>query len=454
MTASSPARRGPFSFWTSLPLWQQIFIALAVGLVLGMGLNLAGQGDVVMHIKPLGDLFIRGIKMLIVPLIFVSLVTGVASLKDLSTMGRLSMKTLLIYLATTAVAISIGLVLAILFRPGDGIDLAAAKAVEPKAAPTMVELLLGLVPTNPVEAFATANVLQIIVFAILFGAAIVLCGEKAAPVKRFFDSLAEVMYKLTAIVISFAPYGVFALMTWVAGSYGMDVLAPLAKVIVLAYVGSLLHALLVYGGLIRFVSKLNPVRYFQGSIEPVMVAFTSTSSSGTLPVTMMSAEKNLGVSRGVSSFVLPLGATINMDGTALYQGVCVMFIAQAYGVDLSTGQYLTIVMTATLASIGTAGVPGAGLIMLSLVLASVGLPLEGVAIIAGIDRILDMARTALNVAGDCAVSVVVAKSEGELDQAVYDTPHVLKADELLTSGQQAAVEAVAAAPGTAQTGRG
>ncbi|MDO4681290.1 MAG: dicarboxylate/amino acid:cation symporter [Lautropia sp.] len=438
MTQTVTARRGRFSFWTGLPLWQQIFIALAAGLVLGMGLNMAGQGAWVASIKPLGDLFIRGIKMLIVPLIFVSLVTGVASLKDLSTMGRLSAKTLVIYLLTTAVAISIGLVLAIVFQPGQGIDLAAAKAVEPKAAPTMVELLLGLVPANPVEAFATANVLQIIVFAILFGAAIVLCGEKAAPVKRFFDSLAEVMYKLTSIVISFAPYGVFALMTWVAGSYGMDVLAPLAKVIILAYVGSLLHALLVYGGMIRFVSRLNPVRYFQGSIEPVMVAFTSTSSSGTLPVTMMSTERNLGVSRGVSSFVLPLGATINMDGTALYQGVCVMFIAQAYGVDLGASQYLTIVMTATLASIGTAGVPGAGLIMLSLVLASVGLPLEGVAIIAGIDRILDMARTALNVAGDCAVSVVVARSEGELDQAVYDTPHVLKADELLSAGQPVA----------------
>lgn len=434
MTQTASARRGLFSFWTRLPLWKQIFIALAAGFALGMGLNMAGYGAWVAQIKPVGELFIRGVKMLIVPLIFISLVAGVASLKDLSTMGRLSAKTMLIYLATTAVSISIGLVLAVVFQPGQGVDLTAAKAVETKEAPTMVELLLGLVPTNPVEAFATANVLQIIVFAILFGVAIVLCGEKAAPVKRLFDALAEVMYKLTAIVISFAPYGVFALMTWVAGSYGMDVLAPLAKVIVLAYVGSLLHAVLVYGGMIRFISGLNPVRYFQGAIEPMMVAFTSTSSSGTLPVTMMSAEKNLGVSRGVSSFVLPLGATINMDGTALYQGVCVMFIAQAYGVDLGTSEYLTIVMTATLASIGTAGVPGAGLIMLSLVLASVGLPLEGVAIIAGVDRILDMARTALNVLGDSAVSVVVAKSEGELDQAVYDTPHVLKADDLLTEG--------------------
>ncbi|WP_119157929.1 cation:dicarboxylate symporter family transporter [Caldimonas tepidiphila] len=241
--------------------------------------------------------------------------------------------------------------------------------------------------------------------------------------------------------IAFAPYGVFALMTWVAGTYGLDLLAPLAKVIAMVYLGCAVHAVVVYGGLIKFIARLNPLRYFQGSIEPVMVAFTSTSSSGTLPVTMMSAERNLGVSRSVSSFVLPMGATLNMDGTALYQGVCAVFIAQAYGLDLNTSQYLTIVLTATLASIGTAGVPGAGLIMLSLVLASVGLPLEGIAIIAGIDRILDMARTALNVAGDCAVACVVAHSEGELDQTVFDTAHVLKADEFLQAGEAVEGEA-------------
>lgn len=427
----TPARRGLFAFWTGMQLWKQIFIALSTGLILGVVLNQTGNADLATSIKPVGDLFIRGIKMLIVPLIFVSLVTGVASLQDLSTMGRLSLKTFLLYLGTTAVAISIGLALSTIFKPGVGIDLGSAAEVTAKAAPSLTETILGLVPTNPVEAFATANVLQIIVFAVLFGLAIVLAGDVAKPVKNFFDSAAEVMYKLTSIVISFAPYGVFALMTWVAGTYGLDVLAPLAKVIGMVYLGCVIHAVVVYGGLIRFLARLNPVRYFQGTIEPVLVGFTSTSSSGTLPVSMMSVERNLGVSRGVSSFVLPLGATINMDGTALYQGVCAVFIAQAYGLDLNTSQYVTIVLTATLASIGTAGVPGAGLIMLSLVLASVGLPLEGVAIIAGIDRILDMARTALNVAGDCAVACVVARSEGELDQAIYDTPHVLRADESL-----------------------
>lgn len=432
-TPTPTARRGVFSFWTGMQLWKQIFLALTAGLIIGVALNMSGNADIATSIKPVGDLFIRGIKMLIVPLIFVSLVTGVASLQNLSTMGRISIKTFVLYLATTAVAITIGLGLAVLFQPGVGVDLGTAAAVSAKTAPTLTETILGLVPTNPVAAFAEGNVLQIIVFAIFVGLAITLAGEAAKPVRAFFDSAAEVMYKLTSIIISFAPYGVFALMVWVAGAYGMDVLAPLAKVIALVYVGCVVHAALVYAGLIKFVARLNPVRYFQGSIEPVMVAFTSTSSSGTLPVTMMSAERNLGVSRSVSSFVLPLGATINMDGTALYQGVCAVFIAQAYGVDLTTGQYLTIVLTATLASIGTAGVPGAGLIMLSLVLASVGLPLEGVAIIAGIDRILDMARTALNVAGDCAVSCVIARSEGELDEKTYDTAHVLRADTALTS---------------------
>ncbi len=428
-TTSRPGT-GVFAFWTGMQLWKQIFIALTAGLVLGVILNQTGNAELAKSIKPVGDLFIRGIKMLIVPLVFVSLVTGVASLRNLSTMGRMSVKTFALYLATTAVAISIGLVLAAVFAPGVGVDLGAAKAVTAKEAPSIVDILVGVVPTNPIEAFAQGNVLQIIVFAILFGLSITLAGEAARPVRSFFESAAEVIYKLTSIVISFAPYGVFALMVWVAGTYGIEMLAPLAKVIVLIYVGCVAHAVLVYGGLIRLVAGLNPLRYFQGSIEPVMVAFTSTSSSGTLPVTMMATERNLGVKRSVSSFVLPLGATINMDGTALYQGVCAVFIAQAYGVDLSTGQYMTIVLTATLASIGTAGVPGAGLIMLSLVLASVGLPLEGVAIIAGIDRILDMARTALNVAGDCAVTCVIAKGEGALDQAVYDTPHVLRADDV------------------------
>jgi len=417
--------RGPFKGWRRLALWKQIFIALIAGLVVGVGLNMSGFPEVAVSIKPIGDLFIRGIKMLIVPLVFVSLVTGVSSLDNISTMGRLSIKTVALYLITTAVAIVIGLVLAVIFQPGSGVAMAASEATQVREAPPLIDIFLNLIPTNPFESFVDENILQIIVFAIFFGVSISLVGEKGRPVREFFESAAEVIYRLTAIVISFAPYGVFALIAWVAGSYGLELLAPLLKVILIVYVGCILHAIFVYGGLLKFLARLNPVRFFQGVMEPAMVAFTSTSSAGTLPVSIMATEQNLGVSRRISSFVLPLGATINMDGTALYQGVCAVFIAQVYGIDLGMPQYLIIVLTATLGSLGTAGVPGAGLIMLSLVLTSVGLPLEGVAIIAGIDRILDMARTAVNVVGDCAVTSIVAKSENELDQRAYDTPHVL-----------------------------
>jgi len=275
------------------------------------------------------------------------------------------------------------------------------------------------VPSNPIGAFASGSVLQIIVFSIFFGLAINLAGEKATPVAKFFEAFAEVMYKLTAIIMEMAPYGVFALMAWVSGEYGLSVLLPLLRVILGVYVGCLIHSLVTYGGAIALLGRLNPIQFFKGILDAQAVAFTTTSSSGTLPATLECTQKNLGVSRSVSSFVLPLGATINMDGTALYQGICALFVAQAYGVDLTFANYMTIVLTSTLASIGTAGVPGAGLVMLSLVLSSVGLPLEGVAMIAGIDRILDMARTTLNVTGDAMVSVLIAKSENELDVNIY-----------------------------------
>ena len=227
------------------------------------------------------------------------------------------------------------------------------------------------------------------------------------------------MYKLTAIVMELAPYGVFALMAFIAQKYGLTVLVPLLKVLFGVYVGCLLHAFITISGALSFIGRLNPFRFFKGIIDALAIAYSTASSSGTLPVTIRCARKNLGVSDSISSFVLPLGATINMDGTAMYQGVAALFIAQAYGIDLTVGNYITIILTSTLASIGSAGVPGAGLIMLTLVLNSVGLPVEGIALIAGIDRVLDMARTTINVAGDCMVTVLIAKSEGELDESVF-----------------------------------
>ena len=285
----------------------------------------------------------------------------------------------------------------------------ATTVADAKPSPTLVDTIVGLVPKNPVGSLASGNILQIIVFALSLGIALNLIGEKGEPASKMFESLADAMYKLTELVMKLAPY-----------KYGLDVLLPLIKVIGLVYLGCIIHVLVLGGGFVGLLGKLNPQRFYKGIIEAQIIAFTTTSSSGTLPASIKCATQNLGVSRTVSSFVLPVGATINMDGTALYQGVLALFIAQAFGIDLTTTDYLTIIATATLASVGTAGVPGAGLIMLSLVLTTVGLPLEGIAIVAGIDRILDMARTTINVTGDLMVTLLIGKSEGELDETLYN----------------------------------
>ena len=406
----------PWRLWGRLPLWQKILI----GLTLGVATGVAFKQDALI-LAPLGALFLNAIKMLIVPLVFVSLVAGITSMQDSAKLGRISVKTIAIYLVTTAFAVSIGLLFGTLFTPGEGMHMVASGATEAKQAPSLVQILVGLVPSNPVTAFAEGNILQIIVFAIALGVSLNLIGDKAAPAIKLFDSLAETFYKLTDLIMRCAPYGVFALIAGVVGSHGAEVLLPLAGVIGVIYLASLAHVLLVYGGLLGLLARLSPLCFFQGIAPALAVAFSTSSSAGTLPVSIECARKNLGVSEGVAGFVLPVGATINMDGTAIYQGVLALFIAQAFGVDLNAGQYLMIILTATLASIGTAGIPGAGLIMLGLVLTSVGLPLEGVALIAGIDRILDMARTTVNVAGDLMTTPLVGTSEKELDRDIYNS---------------------------------
>ena len=402
--------------WSRLELWKKILIGMLLGVMVG---TLMGPSAEIL--KPLGTLFINAIKMLIVPLVFFSLIVGITSMQDTKKMGRIGLKAIILYLGTTAFAITIGLGLATIFTPGAGLEMVAVSsdAAIPNA-PTLVQTLLNMIPKNPVGALAAGNILQIIVFAIGLGVSLALIGEKADPAIKLFESLAEAMYKLTELVMKLAPYGVFGLMAWVSGKYGADVLLPLIKVIAVVYLGALIHIVVFYSGVIAIVGRLNPVRYLKSLTNPAAVAFTTASSSGTLPATIKASREELGVSKGIASFVLPLGTTINMDGTALYQGVCALFIAQAFGVDLEAADYITIILTATLASVGTAGVPGAGLIMLSLVLTTVGLPLEGLAIVAGIDRILDMARTTVNICGDMMVSLLVAKNEGELDEEIFE----------------------------------
>lgn len=392
---------------------------ILIGLILGVfvGLLFTSAPDAAKtYIKPFGDLFLNLIKMIIVPLVLSSLVVGAASTGDVRKLGRIGAKTMAYYLLTTAFAVTLGLILGNILDPGMGMTLPQDAKVEVKQAPSVVETLLNIVPTNPVKAMAEANMLQIIVFAIFLGIAITFIGEKGKPVLNFFDSLAEISYKIVGIIMEYAPIGVFALIVPVVAANGPSVLLPLLKVIITVYLGCALHAALVYSSLVSIFARISPIRFFRGAAPAILMAFTTSSSSATLPVSMEVTEKNLGVPKSIGSFVLPLGATINMDGTALYQGVSALFVAQVFGINLSLSQQLVIILTATLASIGTAGVPGAGLIMLTMVLQSVGLPMEGIALIAGIDRILDMARTSINVTGDIVGSVVVAATEKELNR--------------------------------------
>jgi Na+/H+-dicarboxylate symporter len=398
-------------------LWK-ISIGFVLGVVFGFVVgplvseNSILGGYVMPFLDAVGKIFLTLLKMLIVPLVFSSIVVGAASIGDPKALGRIGIKTLALYLVTTAVAIVIGLLLGNVIHPGVGMNISGVTA-NPTPAKPLLDVLLDIFPANPIESMVKANMLQIIVFALLFGVGAIFAGEKGKRIVGAFDALAEVMYSMTHMVMRLAPYGVFALIAVTASKYGPSILAPFAKVIVAVYLGCFLHAILVYSGLIAICCKRSPVWYFRGVQEAAITAFVTRSSSGTLPITIANVRENLGVSEAVSSFVLPLGATINMDGTALYQGVCALFVAQAFGIDLTLSAQIGIIVTATLASIGTAGVPGAGLIMLTLVLTSTGLPIEGIGLVAGIDAVLDTARTCVNVMGDTAVCAVVAATEGE-----------------------------------------
>jgi len=393
-----------------MPLVWKIAIGFVAGILAGILFK-----ESISVIAPVGTIFVTLLQMLVVPLVFSSLVVGTASLGDPRALGRVGIKTIGLYLGTTAVAIAIGLLLGNLIQPGVGMGLGAdLSGFQIPTPPKTGEVIIGLFPKNPIASMTQGNMLQIIVFALFLGISAVFAGEKGKPLISIMDSIAEAMYKMTGLVMILAPYGVFALIATTVSKYGVSVLAPFGKVIFAVYLGCFLHALIVYSGLLAIWARVSPIRFFNGIKEATLTAFVTRSSSATLPITMRVTQENIGVSEKISSFVLPLGATINMDGTALYQGVCALFVAQAFGIDLSIGAQLGILLTATLASIGTAGVPGAGLIMLTLVLTQAGLPVEGVALIAGIDAVLDMARTAINVTGDATVATVVARSEGEL----------------------------------------
>ncbi|NLD18134.1 MAG: dicarboxylate/amino acid:cation symporter [Tissierellia bacterium] len=392
----------------------RILIGMVIGIIVGYFLQ--GSPEIATtYIAPIGTVFLNLIKMIIVPMVFSSLVVGVAGMEDVTKLGRIGAKTFIYFFITTAIAIVIGLVLGNILNVGGGFTLnTTGLAYEAKEAPPFIQTLINIIPSNPLNAIVSGEMLQIIVFALIFGVGLLIIGEKGQIVFQIFDSIAEAMYAITAGIMKLAPFGIFGLMAPVIAQNGPAVLLPLMKLIVVIYLASIIHIVFIYGASVKFLSKLNPIEFFKKAFPAWATAFTTSSSSGTLPVTMQSAE-NLDIPQPIYSFVLPLGATINMDGTAIYQGVCALFIAQVYGLNLDLGQQMTIVLTATLASVGTAGVPGAGMIMLAMVLQGVGLPVEGIALVAGVDRILDMIRTSLNVLGDLTCALFISRTESNID---------------------------------------
>ncbi len=389
-----------------LSLASQIFIALVLAIIVGLlmqnSADVAGE-----YIKPFGTIFLNLIKFIVSPIVLFSILAGIVSMKDIKKVGKIGGITLVYYFCTTAVAITIGLLIANLFKGSfPALTTSSLTYTAPEASSGM-DVFVNIFPSNFLVPITEANMLQVIVMAILIGFAVILLGEKANPAIDGINLLNDIFMKCMEMLLKLSPIGVFCLLTPVVATNGAAVIGSLAKVLLAAYICYIVHALVVYSITVSTLGKMSPLKFFKGMMPAIMFAFSSASSVGTLPLNMECSQK-LGASKEVSSFVLPLGATINMDGTAIYQGVCAIFIASCYGIDLTFPQMLTIVLTATLASIGTAGVPGAGMVMLAMVLTSVGLPIDGIALVAGVDRIFDMGRTTLNITGDASCAVIVS----------------------------------------------
>ncbi|MBR3083517.1 MAG: dicarboxylate/amino acid:cation symporter [Oscillospiraceae bacterium] len=392
-----------------LSLAAQIFIALVLGIAVGMALT--GNPAVANgYIKPFGTIFLNLIKWVVTPLVFFSIMAGVISMRDIRKVGSVGVKTVVYYLCTTAFAITIGLILANLFKGIFPALQTTDLAYESSGPVNFMDTLVGIFPSNFLKPFVDANMLQIIVASLIIGFALLVIEKRREVEYTLVEVLNDVFMKAMEMIVKLSPIGVFCLICPVVAENGPAVLGSLAKVLLIAYLAYILHAVVVYSLSVRVAARMSPLRFFKEMLPAMMFAFSSASSVGTLPINMECTEK-LGADKDVSSFVLPLGATINMDGTAIYQGVCAIFIASCYGISLSFPQMLTIVLTATLASIGTAGVPGAGMVMLAMVLQSVGLPVEGIALVAGIDRIFDMGRTTVNITGDASCAVIVSAME-------------------------------------------
>ena len=395
-----------FKSGKKLSLTVKIFVSLVLGVI--AGLLLQNQADfAVTYINPFGTVYLNLIKMIVVPVVLLSIIQGIISLQDVRKVGTIGARTLIFYMCTTAAAVTLGLVFANALKVGAGYTLSTESlSYEAAEAPSFIDTIVNIFPSNAFAPLVSATMLQVIVIAVLFGFGIILAGEKGKLAGEVVDSFAEVCFRVMGMIIRLSPIGVFALICPVIAENGPSVLLPLLKVILVAYVGYAAHMAIIYSSAVKAIGKMTPLTFFRNMARPMVFAFSSASSVGTLPFNLEATEK-MGTRKEIASFVLPLGATINMDGTAIYQGVCTIFIAQIFGIELTIAQQITVILTATLASIGTAGVPGSGMIMLAMVLQSVGLPVEGIALVAGIDRILDMGRTVVNITGDAACTICV-----------------------------------------------
>lgn len=431
------------SWWFKIDLWKRVMLGLVLGLMVGLGLRYGLSPEdakaAAGYFKPFGDAFMNLIRMLVVPLIFTTLVAGVLAMGDPRRLGSLGGRTIGIYMVTTLIAVTIGLLVGTILQPGAGYDLSNVAATDIEATkarlqangalePTTVfgqitRTLLAIIPSNPVAAMVNGDVLAIIFFAILFGIGVLLSGEAGQPVADFFESASEAVLKMTLMVMETAPFGVFALMAWVMADQGLQVVIAMGWMTLALYIACGLHILLTHGSLLKFVGRLPLLPFFRGITDAQAVAFSTSSSNATLPMTISVAETNLGIGKPVAGSVLPLGATINMDGTALYQGLIALFAAQALGIEVTLSVYLTVALMATLVSIGTAGIPSVSLFLATTTLGVIGATPDQMALILtplfAFDRLLDMMRTVTNITGDLAVASVVAKAEGELDEAVF-----------------------------------
>ena len=399
-----------------ISLAWQMMIGLALGVIVGA---IVDSSFAQTWLQPLGTLFIRLIRMVVVPLVLATIIAGAAGISDTSKLGRVAGKVLLIYAITTAIAVASGLFFAGVIHPGLGLDLSTeglkAKGV---VAPPLVQTLLNIVPINPMEAMSKGAMLQIIFFAVIFGFALSGLGERGKPVLHFFEIVGDVMIRVTHMVMLYAPIGVFGLMSYTVSRHGLSVLLPLGALILTAFIATLVFVVVILIPMVRFITGIPVMTFLKGIAEPWLVAFTTCSSAAALPANL-NAARRLGSTKAIASFSIPLGNTINMNGTAIYMGVCAIFAAEVYGLPLSMADQLTIVLMGVLAAIGTAGVPGAGLIMTTIIFTQVGIPLEAVALIAGVDRILDMIRTSVNVVGDVASAITVTKLEGDMNSEPF-----------------------------------